>query len=245
MGKPPLKIAMWSGPRNISTAMMRAFEARGDTFVTDEPFYGYYLSEAGLMHPGREEIINSTETGWQKVVDWITGPVPDNYDIWYQKHMAHHMINNIDMDWLSGFKNCFLIREPSEVILSYIKKNELVSVEDTGFPQLVKIFELVSEISGETPPVLDAMDLLMNPQKILSLLCKKIGIKFTNKMLKWELGLRKTDGIWAKHWYDSVAETTGFSEYKPKSEKLDPKYDEILKKCNRYYSSLYNVRLHD
>ena len=245
MGEPLLRIAMWSGPRNISTAMMRAFEARGDTIVSDEPFYGYYLYETGLLHPGREEIINSTETDWQKIVDSITAPGPDIYNIWYQKHMAHHMIHNMNMEWLSGFENWFLIRKPSEVILSYIKKNDLVSLEDTGFPQIVKIFELVSEISQKTPPVIDAKDVLVNPQKTLSLLCKKIGINFTNKMLKWDKGIRPTDGIWAKHWYDSVSETTGFGEYKPKSEKLDSKYDDILNQCNKYYSYLYKLRLHD
>ena len=244
MDKPPLRIAMWSGPRNISTAMMRSFEARGDAFVSDEPFYGYYLSKTGLMHPGREEIINSTETDWQKIVDEITAPLPDNYNIWYQKHMAHHMIHYMNMEWLSRLENCFLIREPAEVILSYIKKNDTVTLEDTGFPQIVKIFELVSGLSGITPPVIDARDLLVNPQKTLTLLCNKIGIKFTDKMLKWGKGIRSTDGIWAEHWYDSVANSTGFGEYKPKSEKLDPKYDKILNECNEYYSYLYNVRLH-
>jgi hypothetical protein len=214
----PVRIAMWSGPRNISTAMMRAWGNRPDTFVVDEPFYPFYLQATRREHPGREEVIARGETDWRKVIAHLTGPVPEGKRIYYQKQMTHHLLPEIDRGWLGRVTNCFLIRDPAEVIVSYIKKHDDLALEDIGFVQQAEIFDWVRERTGSIPPVIDARDVLENPEKILRLLCEAVGIEFTDAMLSWPPGLRETDGIWAKHWYDEVATSTGFR--KPSHQKV-------------------------
>ena len=238
-----IRIAMWSGPRNISTAMMRSFEARGDTFVTDEAFYSHYLMKTGIDHPGRNEIIAGHESDWKIVVEWLSGSVPGGKPIWYQKHMAHHMLPNINMEWTNGFRNCFLIREPREVLLSYTKKRESIDLKDTGFQRQVDLFDYISKSTGVMPAVVDAKDVLEHPESMLSQLCDYFGIEFTHEMLQWEPGLRETDGIWAKHWYDSVEGSTGFGEYRPKSDSVPPDLEPLLEQCRHFYSLLHNRRI--
>jgi len=208
----PVRIAMWSGPRNISTAMMRSWGNRPDTFVCDEPFYASYLRDAGRAHPGADEVIGHGETDWRKVIAELTGPVPDRKPIYYQKQMTHHLLPEVDRSWLARVMNCFLIRDPAEVIVSYIKKNNEPTLEDIGFVQQAEIFDFVCETTGALPPVVDARDVLENPEKILRLLCVAIGVEFTEAMLSWPPGLRESDGIWAKHWYAEVEKSTGFQK---------------------------------
>lgn len=239
----PVRIAMWSGPRNISTAMMRSFEARGDSFVTDEPLYSHYLHETGKDHPMREEIIATYDHNWRNVVDRLSGTVPNGKKIWYQKHMSHHLLEHIDREWIKIFHNCFLIREPKEVLLSYSKKRERVNIEGLGYKQQSEIFEFIKNYTGQIPAVIDARDVLEDPRKILQLLCEHIGIDFTEDMLEWKPGLRETDGIWAKHWYDAVKKTTGFEKYQQKTEELLPEFDSLLVECREYYNTLWEVRL--
>ena len=167
----PVRIAMWSGPRNISTAMMRSWGNRPDTFVCDEPFYAFYLQETGRAHPGREEVIAHGETDWRKVIARLTGPVPDGRRIYFQKQMTHHLLPGMDRTWLAEVTNCFLIRDPAEVIVSYIKKNNDPTLEDIGFAQQAEIFDWVCAATGSVPPVIDARDVLENPDAILRLLC--------------------------------------------------------------------------
>src|SRR5881394_3745310 len=208
----PLRIAMWSGPRNISTAMMRSWGNRADTFVVDEPFYPYYLQATRREDPGRDQVIAQGETDWQKVVAQLTGPVPDGRPIYYQKQMTHHLLPEIDRGWLSQVTNCFLIRDPAEVIVSYIKKKNDPTLEDLGFVQQAEIFDWVREHTGVIPPVIDAHDVVENPERILRLLCEAIAVDFTEAMLSWPPGLRETDGIWAEHWYTEVAKSTSFQK---------------------------------
>src|SRR3954466_7048125 len=205
-----IRIAMWSGPRNISTAMMRAWGNRPDTFVGDEPFYAFYLKATASEHPGREEVIAQGETDWQKVVSQLTGPVPGGKPIFFQKQMTHHLLPEIDRSWLSAVTNCFLIRDPAEVIVSYIRKNNDPTLEDVGSVQQAEIFGSVRQHTGIIPPVIDARDVLENPERTLRLLCEAVGIQFSEAMLSWPAGLRETDGIWAKHWYGEVSNSTGF-----------------------------------
>lgn len=239
----PIRIAMWSGPRNISTAMMRSFEARGDSFVTDEPLYSYYLHETRADHPMRDEIIATYDFDRQKVVDWLSGPVPNEKNIWYQKHMAHHLLPNIDNSWIKNFQNCFLIREPKEVLLSYNKMRETVNLEGLGYRQQTDLFDFIKTYTGEIPAVIDSQDVLENSRKILALLCENIGIEFKEDMLEWKPGLRDTDGVWAEHWYNSVKETTGFGKYQPKTEELPSEYDSLLEECREFYNKLWEVRI--
>ena len=161
------RIAMWSGPRNISTAMMRSFENREDTKVIDEPFYAYYLKKSGLVHPGKDQILKSQSNNWHEVVEHITSELPDSATIYYQKHMAHHILPNNDMEWVKSFKNCFLIRHPKEVIISYSKKNEIKNARDLGFLQQVQLFKKIKNITGITPAIFDSMDILLAPKVLL------------------------------------------------------------------------------
>src|SRR5947207_3119018 len=175
----PIRVSMWSGPRNISTAMMRAWGNRADTFVVDEPLYVHYLKATGKNHPGAQEIIAAGETDWRKVVSHVTKePLPSGKRIFFQKHMTHHLLPEMDREWIVDLTNCFLIRDPHEVILSYIKKNPDPALEDLGFVQQCDIFELVRQQTNSNPPVVDARDVLENPERMLRLLCDAVGVDF-------------------------------------------------------------------
>jgi hypothetical protein len=239
-----IRIGIWSGPRNISTAMMRAWGSRADTFVIDEPFYAYYLEATRKKHPGFAEVIAAGETDWRKIVARLTGPVPKDRRIFFQKQMTHHLLPEIDRGWIVDLANSFLIRDPREVILSYIKKNPEPTLEDLGFVQQQKIFDFVRQQTNSVPPVVDAKDVLQNPERILRLLCDAIGVEFDRAMLSWPPGLCETDGIWAKHWYDDVARSTSFQPYKPREGVVPDRLREIYEQCQECYEQLYEHRLH-
>jgi hypothetical protein len=239
----PIRIAMWSGPRNISTAMMRSWGNRPDTVVIDEPFYAYYLKTTGKKHPGADDVIASGETDWRKVIERLTGPIPDGKRIYFQKQMTHHLLPEVDRQWLSTVTNCFLIRDPREVVASYIKKNPDPALEDLGFVQQAEIFDFVFNQTDSVPLVVDAKDALQNPERILRLLCDAVGVEFDQAMLSWPSGLRDTDGIWAKYWYDEVARSTSFQPYRPKNEPVPERLREIHDCCRECYDRLYQHRL--
>ena len=235
---------MWSGPRNISTAMMRAWGNRADTAVIDEPFYAYYLENAGKKHPGAAEVVAQGETDWRKIVNQLTAAAPSGKHIFFQKQMTHHLLPKINRDWLVDLTNCFLIRDPREVILSYIKKNPEPELEDLGFVQQCEIFNFVRAKTKSAPPVVDARDVLQDPERILRLLCEAIGVPFDKAMLSWPPGLRETDGIWAKYWYDAVARSTSFQPYQPREGAVPDGLKEIYNECRECYERLYQYRLH-
>ena len=180
-----MRIAMWSGPRNISTAMMRSFENRPDCTVSDEPFYGHYLAQTGLPHPGAQQVIASQHTDWQTVAEELSGPMPDGSSIWYQKHMTHHLLEGMGREWLKKVKSCFLIRDPHEVLASYVKRRQSVTLADLGFRQQTELFEASWENEGICPPVIDSGDSLRQPEKVLRKLCAALEIDFSDKMLNW------------------------------------------------------------
>lgn len=239
----PIRIAMWSGPRNISTAMMRSWGNRPDTFVCDEPLYAHYLKQTNHDHPGSDEVVQSHETDWRKVVNWLTGPVPDGKEVFYQKHMSHHLLPNIDKDWLDKLTHCFLIRDPHEMLTSLIKHIPNPTIEDTGLPQQIKLVRYLKNQSGSTPIIMDARDILSNPQKMLIKLCLNLGVVYMDDMLTWPPGRRATDGIWAKHWYAAVEKSTGFQPYKPKNESVPSEHQKLLAQCVECYQELYAQRL--
>ena len=239
----PLRIAVWSGPRNISTAMMRAWGNRPDTAVCDEPLYAHYLEHTGYDHPGAAEVIARHEPDWRNAVDFLLGPVPGGKAVFYQKHMAHHLLPHIERDWIFKLTNAFLIREPVEMITSLGKVLPNPTPEATGLPQQVEIFEWVKSHTGETPPVVDARDVLDDPRRMLGLLCERLGAAFTDAMLKWPAGTRDTDGVWAKHWYASVEKTTTFQPYAPKNEPVPEHLKGLLDVCLPYYETLHAQRL--
>ncbi|ESR22673.1 hypothetical protein [Lutibaculum baratangense] len=206
-----LRIAMWSGPRNISTAMMRSFGSRADTVVSDEPFYAAYLAMTGIDHPMKNEVIAAGETDPRKVEEMLLAPLPAGRRVFYQKHMTHHMIEGIGRDWIDRVTNVFLIRDPNRVLASYVRKREAVDASDVGFLKQEEIFDRVADRLGEAPPVIDSHDVLADPEGTLTALCERLGLDFDRCMLAWEPGIRTTDGVWAHHWYQSVAASRGFS----------------------------------
>lgn len=239
----PLRVAMWSGPRNISTAMMRSWGNRSDTFVCDEPLYAHYLIVTGRDHPGAAEVVEAGETEVKKVVDWLLGPVPGGKRVFYQKHMAHHLLPDVPREWLRHVTNCFLIREPREVLTSLVKHVPDAELPDSGYAQQAEIFDLVRGWTGQTPPVIDARDVLNDPRRVLGKLCERLGVEFTDRMLSWPPGLRETDGVWAKYWYKEVETTTSFRPYRPKDEPVPPRLRGLLEECERYYARLYAHRI--
>ena len=238
-----VRIAMWSGPRNISTAMMRSFESRSDTFVSDEPFYGAFLEESGANHPMREEVVAQMDCDWRSVLRTLSGPAPDGSPIWYQKHMWHHMVGPVGYEDFSGFTHAFLIRDPARMIASYLKKRESAAFEDFGLARQAEFFEREAERLGRAPPVVDAADVLADAQGTLRALCGALGIKFDPAMLRWEAGRRETDGVWASHWYNAVERSTSFEASEDEPVELPPEAQRLAERCRPYYERLAAHRL--
>ncbi len=240
---PPLRLAMWSGPRNISTALMRSFGNRPDTAVVDEPLYAHYLSHTGVDHPGAAEVIDADETDWRAIVDRLLGDAPDNAAVFYQKHMGQHLLPHIDRRWIASLTNCFLIRDPREVITSFIKVVEQPTAEELGLPQQLELFNAERARTGRTPPVIDSRDVLENPRAVLANLCDAVGIPFYESMLTWPSGPRKTDGVWAPYWYDNVNRSTGFGTYSPKPDAVPDELRTVYETCRACYETLARHRI--
>ncbi len=229
---------MWSGPRNISTAMMRSWGNRADTAVIDEPFYAFYLKQTGKAHPGSDEIVAQCETDLHNIIAALTGPVPGGRSVFYQKQMTHHLLPEVSREWLCQMTNCFLIRNPAEVIASYVKKHDVdLTIVDLGFEQQLEIFNSIGGF------VIDATDVLKNPERMLRLLCEAVGVEFDEAMLSWPPGIRETDGIWAKYWYEEVARSTSFQPYAERSQEVPERFREIHERCRECYEQLYRYRL--
>ena len=234
---------MWSGPRNLSTAMMRSFGSRADTTVSDEPFYGAYLKATGDPQPMAEQVMASMDCDWHSVASAMTGAPPDGAPVWYQKHMAHHMVGPISHDDLPGLMHAFLIRDPARVVASYAAKRVAVRPEHLGVERQVEFFEREADRLGHAPPVVDSADILRNPPAMLERLCAALGIARDDAMLRWEPGIRKTDGIWAAHWYDAVAASTGFGPPDERPVRLDDEAARVAEACRPHYERLARHRL--
>lgn len=243
-----VRIAMWSGPRNISTAMMRAFENRPDTAVWDEPFYAAELAATGRDHPMRNEVIAAGPTDPQAVIERLVGPVRDGgkpaATVFYQKHMTHHMLPRFPMDWIERVTSAFLIREPERVLASYTRTWEQVSLAEIGVPQQVEIFDRVADRLGRAPPVVDTADVLADPRGVLAALCAALGIPFSEAMLEWPAGRRESDGVWAPAWYAQVEQSTGFGppDARPLP-KLDGRLARIAAAARPAYERLREYRI--
>jgi hypothetical protein len=231
-----VRLAVWSGPRNISTALMRSWENRPDCRVVDEPLYAYYLAETGLDHPGRVEVIAAGQTSWRTVVTELTAPVDG---IYYQKHMTHHLLPQLPRDWIGSLTNVLLIRDPAEVVASYVRSRADVAAEDIG---LVQQGELYDQLGGVTP-VIDAADFLRDPEGYLRWLCQYIQIEFTPTMLHWPAGPRASDGVWAPYWYRAVRASTGFEPYWPREVALHGAALEAAQRSWPDYARLHDVRV--
>jgi len=245
MATTPLRIAMWSGPRNISTAMMRAFENRADTAVVDEPFYAAWLLRSGADHPMREEILAAHPTDPSQVIAGLVGPVPGGRRVFYQKHMAHHMTPDMDLEWMAACANVFLIRSPVEVLASYAVRRPDVTLDDIGVVQQCNLFEREADRLGVPPPVIESAYVLADPAQALSALCAKVGLDFDPAMLAWPAGPRDSDGVWAPAWYDAVERSTGFAPPRPPAtpEDLAPTLRPIANAAAPYYERLARFKL--
>jgi hypothetical protein len=233
-----LHIAAWSGPRNISTAMMRAWENRGDCAVSDEPLYAHYLAVTQLDHPGRDEVIAAGDTDWRRVVANLTGPAPEGQPLWYQKHMTHHLLPGMDTGWVHTLTNVFLIRDPALVVDSYLKSRASVEPEDIGLLQQAELFDAVADRLGAAPPVIDAERFLLAPEAQLRALCTRLGIAFTPRMLSWPAGPRASDGVWAPHWYAAVWRSTGFEPPRARHPQLSGHAARVAESCRPAYEKL-------
>lgn len=234
---------MWSPPRTISTALMRSWENRRDTVVVDEPLYAFYLAHTTVSHPGRDEVIASQPTQWRQVIEQLTTApveVADNAGrpvIFYQKHMAHHLLPSVDRSALKPLRHAFLIRAPGELLASYAKVRARPELDDLGLRQQMEIF---TTFGG---PVVDSRDILGNPQRTLRALCEALAVPFDEAMLSWPAGPRASDGVWARYWYDSVWRSTGFMPYRPPAEPLPPRLAPLLRRCMPYYAELHARRI--
>ncbi|MDO9527002.1 MAG: HAD family hydrolase [Gemmobacter sp.] len=238
-----MRIAMWSGPRNLSTAMMYAFAARGDCAVWDEPFYAAYLAATGSDHPMREQIISAHDADARAVAVACAGAVPNRQNLFYQKHMTLHMIPDFDREFMRACENVFLIRHPARVVASYAKKREGPTLADIGFVQQAELFDEVSGWMGRAPLVIDSADIRNDPAAVLGRLCAALGIPFTDRMLHWPAGPKAFDGIWAPHWYGAVHRSTGFEEPEGTLPDLPPDYARLVDQALPYYQHLLPYRL--
>lgn len=237
-----MHIAMWSGPRNLSTAMMYSFGNRPDTTIWDEPFYAAYLKETGLNHPHRREIITTGEPDPHRIKARCIGPIPEGKTVFYQKHMTHHMLPGFPLDWLSQVTNIFLIRHPAHVIASYHAKRENPVLDDIGYRQQARIFDALVE-KGQMPVVIESADILKAPEAALQTLCKAINLPYSAKMLSWPAGGHASDGIWGSHWYGAVHNSTGFAKSKSGKPSLSANGQLLCEQALPYFEHLSAFKL--
>jgi hypothetical protein len=228
---------MWSGPRNLSTALLRSFGARADTVVVDEPLYAHYLAVTGLDHPGRDAVLASQPTDWQTVAAQLTGPLPAGRSVHYQKHMTHHLLPDVGRDWIGQLANAYLIRDPALVVASYAKVRHRPSLAELGYVQQAELF---GRYGG---PVVDAVDLLRDPPGVLERLCVALGVPFDPAMLSWPPGRRDTDGVWAPYWYAEVERSTGFGPYTEKKRDIPEHLRSLVEEARPYYEALAAHRI--
>ena len=235
---PATRIAMWSGPRTVSTALMRAWENRPDTVVADEPLYAFYLDRTGIDHPGRDEVIASQPTDWRVVLAGLTSArLPAGAVIGYAKHMTHHLLPEVDRAALAPFRHAHLIRDPRELLASYARVRAEPTLADLGVAQQAEIFETFGG------PVVDSRDLLTDPEGVLRALCQALGVPFDGRMLAWPAGPRDSDGVWARYWYDSVRSSTGFAPYRPPAGPLPARLEPLADQCLPYFARLHATAL--
>ena len=236
---------MWSGPRNLSTALLRSWGSRPDTAVVDEPLYAVYLAATGRAHPAREAVLASQPSSWRTVAAALTGPVPGGAPVWYQKHMAHHLLPHVGRDWLDdpSFRHAFLVRDPAAMVVSLDRVTPDPTLADTGLPQQVELFERVRQRDGRPPPVVDAADVLRDPPSALRALCAALDLPFDAAMLSWSPGPRDTDGVWAAHWYGSVRQSTGFDPPRDEPVAVPARLAPLVDACRPLYDSLASHRI--
>ena len=238
---PTLRISMWCGPRNVSTALMYAWRERPDTRVLDEPLYGHYLHVSGAEHPGRDEVLAAMDVDGERVVrEMLLGPV--DADVLFVKNMAHHLIG-LDRARLEPLVHAVLTRDPREMLPSLSVQIPEPTLGDTGLREQVEVLD-AELAAGRTPVVLEARELLRDPRGVLREACRRFGLPFDDAMLSWSAGPKPEDGVWARHWYDNVHRSTGFAPYRPKDEPFAARLEPLLAECLPLYERLaeYAIR---
>ncbi len=238
----PIRLAVWSGPRNISTALMRSWENRPDCLVTDEPLYAAYLAATGADHPGREEVLAAGPTDWRLAVGRLLEPLPAGIRVHYAKHMSHHLLPEMGTAWVADFSTVLLVRDPTRVVASYLRSRSTVEPDDIGVRQQETLLEVL-RTHGREPPVIDADDFLRRPADHLEWWCHWLGVPFTEAMLRWPTGPRDSDGVWAPHWYAAVRASTGFSPWRPANVTLTPEHAAVAEACRPAYERLRALRV--
>ncbi|MGI9612438.1 MAG: HAD family hydrolase [Acidimicrobiales bacterium] len=236
----PVRVAMWSGPRNLSTALLRSWENRPDTQVLDEPLYAHYLATTGLDHPGRADIIAAGPTSADEAIARCLAPLSNGNTISYQKHMSHHLLPDVDRGWLDEVYNLLLIRDPVLVLASYASVRSDVTLADIGLLQQV-------ELAERAELIVDSSDFLEDPERYQRAVCANVGIDFTPAMLRWPAGTRSSDGCWAPHWYAAVEASTGFGppsrSGRPEVESLPAHLQPLATEARSIYNQLAADRL--
>jgi len=243
MSTDTVRICLWSGPRNISTATMRSFEARGDCAVWDEPYYGFYLDATGLDHPGRAETLAAWPLDPAVIARACAGPAPQGEGEFFQKHMCQHMIDGVDLSWTAACRHIFLIRDPAEVAASYHATMSRATAEDLGAQRQARLFDEISQITGRRWPVVEGADVLANPDRVLAQVCDAIDIAYTDAMLSWPSGRRESDGPWAPYWYRRVEASTGFEAPQPSPHPLPESLQGVVEACQPAYLHLREHKL--
>lgn len=236
------RLAMWSGPRNISTAMMRSFENRPDCEVVDEPFYAFYLSQTLSPHPCFDDILATQSSDFSVVAKRLSKHKVAS-PLQYQKHMTHHMLPNVDLQWCKNLSHCFLIREPAQVVNSYTNSRGVCNAEDIGIIRQAELYRDITKITGQAIPIVDSNDILKNPQKLLMKLCTALDIDYFPQMVEWPKGRRDSDGVWASHWYHSVEQSTSFSPYADKQLSLSESQKKVVEEVSSSFDFLYQKRI--
>jgi hypothetical protein len=233
-----VRICLWSGPRNISTATMRSWENRADTAVWDEPFYGPYLVKTGVDHPGREDFLPKLETDPDAIAAACAGEAPDGAAIFFQKHMCQHMLDDIDRSWMAKCRHLFLIRDPEEVAASWYATTGQVTEEDLGAARQRELFDTVTALTGAAPPVVEGRDVQDDPEGMTRAICAALGVDFVPAMLSWPAGKRDSDGAWAPWWYARVEASTGFEAYRPSGHERPEAIRAVVEACRPHYEAL-------
>jgi len=237
------RIAMWSGPRNVSTALMRSFENRTDCVVVDEPFYAHYLDSSAIDHPGRDAVLASQPHDANDVVAGLMAPLARGVRVQYQKQMSHHITPGVSLEWTRDVQNCFLLREPRAMIASYVKKRAVPILDDLGYRQLTEIYDFVARDQKSAPIVIDSDDLLRDPPTILRTLCARLKIPFEQAMLAWQPGPRASDGAWAPWWYSNVEKSTAFEMRPPFEGSLPDHLEALAGQAMPYYNQLARYKI--
>ena len=236
----PLRLNLWSGPRNVSTALMYSFAQRADTRVFDEPLYGHYLRVSGAEHPGRDEVLAAMDTDGERVVrEVILGP--SERPVLFFKQMAHHLVE-LDDQFLAETTNVLLIRDPEQMLPSLVRQLPEPTLRDTGLGVQSELLARLQGL-GQQPAVLDSRELLLDPSGVLTALCRAVGIDFDSTMLGWPAGPRPEDGVWARHWYHNVHRSTGFAPYRAKTQPFPERLRPLLAECKHHYDLLFEHAL--